>query len=119
MPVDVLVSSPRAALPHLWWIAGRGRSRPWKVHEVRCDRRRLKSLPRSGGGAGSGRHAVSAVRGRMGRLRRAMASAQIDGLLVSNADSRRYLSGYTAKDLPPRESAGYLLVTEGRQLLFT
>jgi len=55
----------------------------------------------------------------MGRLRRAMASAQIDGLLVSNADSRRYLSGYTAKDLPPRESAGYLLVTEGRQLLFT
>jgi Xaa-Pro aminopeptidase len=48
-----------------------------------------------------------------------MAQAEVPALLVSNGDSRRYLSGYTARDLPPRESAGYLLITEERQFLLT
>src|SRR5438309_11228451 len=56
---------------------------------------------------------------RLARLREAMASSELDALLVSQPESRRYLSGYTATDLPPRESAGYLLITESRQCLLT
>ncbi|MPZ13740.1 MAG: M24 family metallopeptidase [Chloroflexi bacterium] len=56
---------------------------------------------------------------RIGRLREAMHDAGFSGLLVSQPDSRRYLSGYTAKDLPPRDSAGYLLITEDRQYVLT
>jgi Xaa-Pro aminopeptidase len=48
-----------------------------------------------------------------------MAKAELPGLLVSQPESRRYLSGYTAKDLPPRDSAGHLLITEDRQYLLT
>jgi Xaa-Pro aminopeptidase len=56
---------------------------------------------------------------RLTRLRLAMAEAQCPAILVSQPESRRYLSGYGAKDLPPRDSAGYLLITEDRQLLLT
>jgi len=48
-----------------------------------------------------------------------MANKGLDALLVSQPESRRYLSGYTATDLPPRESAGYLLITDSRQFLLT
>lgn len=43
----------------------------------------------------------------------------MDGLLVSQPESRYYLSGYTGRDLPPRDSAGYLLVTSRHALLLT
>ncbi len=56
---------------------------------------------------------------RLTRLRQAMAEAACPALLVSQPESRRYLSGYAAKDLPPRDSAGYLLITEDRQFLLT
>src|SRR5436190_6020729 len=56
---------------------------------------------------------------RLSRLRQRMLEAELPALLVSQPESRRYLSGYAAKDIPPRESAGYLLVTEDRQLLLT
>src|SRR5438093_676518 len=48
-----------------------------------------------------------------------MLNAELPALLVSQPESRRYLSGYSAKDIPPRESAGYLLITEERQFLLT
>jgi Xaa-Pro aminopeptidase len=48
-----------------------------------------------------------------------MVEAGCPAILVSQPESRRYLSGYGAKDLPPRDSAGYLLITEDRQLLLT
>lgn len=48
-----------------------------------------------------------------------MAGAGVDAVLVSQPESRRYLSGYSGSDLPPRESAGYLLVTGDRQYLLT
>jgi Xaa-Pro aminopeptidase len=48
-----------------------------------------------------------------------MIEEELPALLVSQPESRRYLSGYAAKDIPPRESAGYLLITEDRQLLLT
>jgi Xaa-Pro aminopeptidase len=43
----------------------------------------------------------------------------VDGLLVSQPESRYYLSGYAGHDLPPRDSAGYLLITRDKALLFT
>jgi Xaa-Pro aminopeptidase len=49
----------------------------------------------------------------------AMQEAELPALLVSQPESRRYLSGYSGTDLPPRESAGYLVITEDRQLLLT
>jgi len=57
--------------------------------------------------------------GRLTRLRDALASAELDGIVVSQPESRRYLSGYSATDLPPRESAGYLFITDTRQYLLT
>lgn len=62
---------------------------------------------------------MTAVAARMARLRQAMAEAEVAALLISQPESRRYLSGYDASDLPPRDSAGYLLVTEDRQYLLT
>src|SRR5438270_10615258 len=56
---------------------------------------------------------------RLSRLRQRMLEAELPALLVSQPESRRYLSGYTAKDIPPRESAGLLLITEHRQFLLT
>ena len=58
-------------------------------------------------------------RQRLHRLREVMRRERIDGLLVSQPESRFYLSGYTGHDLPPRDSAGYLLVTIDRALLLT
>ncbi|MBI4213162.1 MAG: aminopeptidase P family protein [Chloroflexi bacterium] len=56
---------------------------------------------------------------RLLRLRTALSSAQADALLVSQPESRRYLSGYAGRDLPPRDSAGYLLVSDERAYLLT
>ena len=41
---------------------------------------------------------------RLQRLRDALAERELDGALISNAQNRRYLSGFTG-------SAGYLLIT--------
>src|SRR5947209_18969280 len=62
---------------------------------------------------------MGAVTARLQRLRDAMAGSELDALLVSQPESRRYLSGYTATDIPPRESAGYLLISDARQCLLT
>src|SRR5919201_5897787 len=56
---------------------------------------------------------------RLSRLRAALERRGLDGLLVSQPESRFYLSGYSGHDLPPRDSAGSLLITAGRALLFT
>ena len=49
---------------------------------------------------------------RVQRLRDALAEREIDGVLVSNAENRRYLSGFTG-------SAGYLLVTPDDAVIAT
>ena len=41
---------------------------------------------------------------RLQRLRDALGERELDGALISNAQNRRYLSGFTG-------SAGYLLIT--------
>jgi Xaa-Pro aminopeptidase len=56
---------------------------------------------------------------RLERLRDALASSHLDALLVSQPESRFYLSGYAGHDLPPRDSAGYLLVSADKALLLT
>jgi Xaa-Pro aminopeptidase len=56
---------------------------------------------------------------RLERLRASLSSQKLDGLLVSQPESRYYLSGYSGHDLPPRDSAGYLLITASRALLLT
>jgi Xaa-Pro aminopeptidase len=56
---------------------------------------------------------------RLARLRASLAAENLDGLLVSQPESRYYLSGYTGHDLPPRDSAGYLLVTAEQAMLLT
>src|SRR5207244_10904245 len=56
---------------------------------------------------------------RLERLRANFATHGVDGLLVSQPESRYYLSGYTGHDLPPRDSAGYLLIGAGQALLLT
>jgi Xaa-Pro aminopeptidase len=56
---------------------------------------------------------------RLERLRAAFERYEIDALLVSQPESRYYFSGYTGHDLPPRDSAGYLLITAEKALLLT
>jgi Xaa-Pro aminopeptidase len=56
---------------------------------------------------------------RLERLRASLQARQLDGLLVSQPESRFYLSGYGGHDLPPRDSAGYLLITADKALLLT
>ena len=56
---------------------------------------------------------------RLDHLRASFATHGLDGLLVSQPESRYYLSGYTGHDLPPRDSAGYLLIGATHALLLT
>jgi Xaa-Pro aminopeptidase len=62
---------------------------------------------------------LSAVHERVERLREKFATADLDALLVSQPESRYYLSGYSGHDLPPRDSAGFLLVTREQAYLLT
>jgi Xaa-Pro aminopeptidase len=56
---------------------------------------------------------------RLERLRSAFDSHAIDAMLISQPESRYYLSRYTGHDLPPRDSAGYLVIAADRALLLT
>ena len=56
---------------------------------------------------------------RLASLRESLPAHHLDGLLVSQPESRYYLSGYAGHDLPPRDSAGYLLITLSRAFLLT
>ena len=56
---------------------------------------------------------------RVQRLRSAFDAHGVDALVVSQPESRYYLSGYTGHDLPPRDSAGYLVIGSTQALLLT
>ncbi len=56
---------------------------------------------------------------RLDRARRLLAERSLDALVISNANSRRYLTGYTAEDHPPDESAGVVVITADRNVLIT
>jgi Xaa-Pro aminopeptidase len=51
------------------------------------------------------------IQRRLDTLRELLAQKQLGAMLVSQPESRYYLSGYHGTDLPPRDSAGYLLIT--------
>jgi Xaa-Pro aminopeptidase len=59
------------------------------------------------------------IRRRVDALRELLAQRELDGLLISQPESRYYLSGYAGTDLPPRDSAGYLLLTLDKMQLLT
>ncbi len=62
---------------------------------------------------------MSVYRERMDRLRALFDEAEIDAILISQPESRFYLSGYTGHDLPPRDSAGYLVIGRAGAMLLT
>ncbi len=49
-------------------------------------------------------------KGALDRIRRSLKRRQLDGILVTQPENRRYLSGYTARDHAINESAGVLLI---------
>jgi len=55
---------------------------------------------------------------RVNRVRKAMEAHQLDALLVTNPENRRYLSGFTGHD-SGADSAGALLVTREEVVLMT
>ena len=58
--------------------------------------------------------------GALERIRRSLKRRQLDGILVTQPENRRYLSGYTARDHSINESAGVLLIPcEGEPYLLT
>ncbi|MFZ2089496.1 MAG: aminopeptidase P family protein [Desulfobaccales bacterium] len=61
----------------------------------------------------------SAAQTRLTALREILAAHDLDGLLISGPDNRRYLSGFTAREELIHESCGSLLITRDAALLFT
>ncbi len=47
---------------------------------------------------------------RVNRVRTELSDRKIDGLVVTHPTNRRYLTGFTADDIPPNESSGYVFV---------
>jgi len=62
---------------------------------------------------------LSVYQERIERLREKFAPSNLDALLVSQPESRYYLSGYSGHDLPPRDSAGFFLIGRDRAYLLT
>jgi Xaa-Pro aminopeptidase len=62
---------------------------------------------------------MSTFQERLARLRAALERLGADAALISQPESRRYLSGYSGHDLPPRDPAGYLYVTGRDAFLLT
>jgi Xaa-Pro aminopeptidase len=62
---------------------------------------------------------MSKYQARIERLRGMLEELKIDSMIVSQPESRFYMSGYTGHDLPPRDSAGFLLVGAKEALLLT
>ncbi len=59
------------------------------------------------------------IKMRLAKLRRLLAARGLDGLLVTHAANRRYLSGFSPDDGQPGESSGALLITQADALLLT
>ena len=60
------------------------------------------------------------TQGVLDRIRRSLKRRQLDAILVTQPENRRYLSGYTARDHAINESAGVLLIlSEGEPYLLT
>ena len=62
---------------------------------------------------------MSAFMDRVEAVRIALSRRGIDGLVVTHPTNRRYLTGFTADDIPPNESAGYVFISPERRDLVT
>ncbi len=60
-----------------------------------------------------------AERSRIAQLREVMSRIGVDAFLISQPESRRYLSGFTGHDHPPMDSAGFLFITGSEAILLT
>lgn len=60
-----------------------------------------------------------AERARIAQLREVMSRIGVDAFLISQPESRRYLSGFTGHDHPPMDSAGFLFITQAEAILLT
>jgi Xaa-Pro aminopeptidase len=56
---------------------------------------------------------------RLAAARRLLISSELDGLLISCPENRRYLSGFTATDSHINESSGFLLISQEAAYLLT
>jgi Xaa-Pro aminopeptidase len=56
---------------------------------------------------------------RIDRLKAVLASKGLDGFVITHPTNRRYLTGFSAGDIPPDESAGYVLISNRNQILVT
>jgi Xaa-Pro aminopeptidase len=52
-------------------------------------------------------------------LRQTLQQDGYDGVIVSHPSNRFYLSGFRAGDIPPNETAGFLLITPAKAMLIT
>lgn len=59
------------------------------------------------------------MQSRVDALRERLTSESLDAIVITHPSNRFYLSGYTAQDHPPNESAGHLLVGRERAVLVT
>lgn len=62
---------------------------------------------------------MSETSDRMDRVRAALGTRGLDGLLISHPSNRVYLTGFTGEDIAPNESSGHLLVTPDEAVLVT
>ena len=56
---------------------------------------------------------------RVERVRARLAERSLDAVLITHPTNRRYLTGFTADDIPPNESGGHLLITPDAAILIT
>jgi Xaa-Pro aminopeptidase len=64
-------------------------------------------------------YSPDALMRRLEKVRAKMDELEIDSLLVTHPDNRRYLSGFTGHDQPPLDTAGFLLIGPNDLCLIT
>jgi Xaa-Pro aminopeptidase len=62
---------------------------------------------------------VSEFENRIGAVRERFPEMCVDALFVTHPTNRRYLTGFSADDIAPNESAGHLFVTPDRTVMIT
>ncbi len=72
-----------------------------------------------GGQSGQRLYSVETLLARLARVRKRMQEEGLDSLLISHPDNRRYLSGFSGHDMPPLDSAGFLLIGTNDLCLIT
>jgi Xaa-Pro aminopeptidase len=59
------------------------------------------------------------IKKRLDKVRKALFAKKIEAFIVSSAENRRYLSGFTAADNQPDELAGIIVITRDQAILIT